>query len=87
MVTHDHLRIALPSGPGGQDNFVLGLAVDRSVDTVSGIMLSRSGVAISLQMHSPHTECRGLAPNSLMLLLLLACRAPSPVRLALTWAP
>jgi hypothetical protein len=35
MVTHDHLRIALPSGPGGQDNYVLGLALDRSVDTVS----------------------------------------------------
>lgn len=35
MVTHDQLRIALPSGPGGEDNYVLGLAVDFSVDTVS----------------------------------------------------
>lgn len=34
MVTHDKLRIALPSGPGGEDNYVVGLATDFTVDTV-----------------------------------------------------
>ncbi len=34
MVSHSHLRIALPNGPSGSDNFVMGLAMDRSVDTV-----------------------------------------------------
>jgi hypothetical protein len=37
MVGHDHLRIALPSGPGGEDNYVLGMAMDFSSDTVGGV--------------------------------------------------
>ncbi|KAJ9509062.1 hypothetical protein QJQ45_001551 [Haematococcus lacustris] len=32
QVTHNNLRIALPNGPGGADNFVLGLAFSTTVD-------------------------------------------------------
>ena len=34
MVTDDSTRIALPSAPGGGDNFVVGLAMDTSCDVV-----------------------------------------------------
>ncbi|KAF5838366.1 hypothetical protein DUNSADRAFT_2976 [Dunaliella salina] len=33
FVTQDDIRLALPSGPGGEDNYVLGLAVDFCADT------------------------------------------------------
>eukprot|EP00798_Chlamydomonas_sp_ICE-L_P010685 gene10685-12376_t len=33
MVTDDGTRIALPNGAGGSDNFVLGLAIDRTCNT------------------------------------------------------
>jgi hypothetical protein len=42
MVTGDKTRIALPSGVDGRDNFVVGLAIDNSVDMVS----------------APHMQCR-----------------------------
>ncbi|KAL6765830.1 hypothetical protein V8C86DRAFT_3021642, partial [Haematococcus lacustris] len=32
QVTHNNLRIALPNGPGGADNYVLGLALSTTVD-------------------------------------------------------
>ena len=35
LVTDDAIRIALPSGPGGADNCVLGLGMDYCADTVS----------------------------------------------------
>ena len=35
MVTDDNTRICLPSGPRGSDNYVLGLAIDRTRNTVS----------------------------------------------------
>jgi hypothetical protein len=35
LVVDDSLRIALPYASGGDDNFVLGLAVDMTVDLVS----------------------------------------------------
>lgn len=34
LVTGDTTRIALPSAPDGGDNFVVGLAIDTSCDTV-----------------------------------------------------
>ena len=34
MVTGDNTRIALPSAPGGDDNFVIGLAIDTSCNAV-----------------------------------------------------
>eukprot|EP00983_Pelagomonas_calceolata_P099025 1158414-Pelagomonas_calceolata.AAC.4 len=37
FVTQDDIRLALPSGPGGEDNYVLGLAVDFCADTVRAL--------------------------------------------------
>ena len=35
IVTGERTRIALPSAPGGDDNFVVGMAVDTSCNAVS----------------------------------------------------
>ena len=35
MVTGENTRIALPNAPGGDDNFVVGLAIDTSCNAVS----------------------------------------------------
>ncbi len=40
MVSGDRIRIMLPSGPGGADNFVLGLGLDLTTDLVRPCLTS-----------------------------------------------
>ena len=54
MVTEDSTRIALPSAPGGDENFVVGLAVDTSCDVVRWGVTWCGGVC---RQHDPASTC------------------------------
>jgi hypothetical protein len=48
MVTDDRTRMALPSGPGGEDNCVVGIAIDTSCNVVRALKDELHSDTISL---------------------------------------
>ena len=55
MVTGENTRIALPNAPGGDDNFVVGLAIDTSCNAVSQQLPPRPAICGCLSVLSCNT--------------------------------